>query len=242
MKKVFLWVGIFAVVSAGSLSAQQDDEKQIKELIEKLGDDSFDVREKAMDELFGIGGKAKKFLEDAKNHKDPEVRWRAERLLEIIPTRERLGDKLLEKIPATVKDLANEGNFMKRLEILENLYDDEKQREKLSVDELNLLAGEVIRDSKVDDLKDMIDIVAEANVLPKSTRMVVVKMLEHRDKDCRLLGAMYLNLIGTKEELPALEERLKKEKEEDVLKYVEGTIKKIRARIEEGKGQKEEEE
>jgi hypothetical protein len=56
--------------------------KRIDELIEKLGDDKWDVREDAHKKLLEIGGVAIPAIKKALKHKDPEVRWRAKAILE----------------------------------------------------------------------------------------------------------------------------------------------------------------
>jgi hypothetical protein len=58
--------------------------KEIDELIQKLADGKFEVREKATERLIEIGRPAIPKLKDALNHKDSEVRWRAEVILKRI--------------------------------------------------------------------------------------------------------------------------------------------------------------
>jgi HEAT repeat protein len=63
---------------------QQKQEKQIAELIEKLGDESYDVREDAQKSLEKIGEPARDALVKAKRHTDLEVRNRARKTLAAI--------------------------------------------------------------------------------------------------------------------------------------------------------------
>jgi hypothetical protein len=60
------------------------DEKRIEALIEKLGTARFREREQAVNELLAIGAPAKLLLKKATEHKDPEVRRRAEECLKVI--------------------------------------------------------------------------------------------------------------------------------------------------------------
>src|SRR5262249_41288443 len=61
---------------------------RITALIEQLGDDSFDKREAASKALADIGVPAVRFLwKAAAASKDPEIRWRAERVLDTIAAR-----------------------------------------------------------------------------------------------------------------------------------------------------------
>jgi HEAT repeat protein/outer membrane protein assembly factor BamB len=53
------------------------DEAQVLDLIKKLGDDSFEVREKASADLVGLGPAAAPYLREALNANDAEVRLRA---------------------------------------------------------------------------------------------------------------------------------------------------------------------
>ena len=55
--------------------------KKIEKLIGMLGDENFEVREGAYNELKEIGEPARAGLKKALDSKDPEVRWRASRLL-----------------------------------------------------------------------------------------------------------------------------------------------------------------
>jgi hypothetical protein len=58
--------------------------KKIEKLIGRLGDEEFGVREAAYNELREIGEPARTWLKKALDSKDPEVRWRASRLLFVL--------------------------------------------------------------------------------------------------------------------------------------------------------------
>jgi HEAT repeat protein len=60
------------------------DRDQVARLIRELGDDSYDVRQKATERLKGLGARAAPMLRPAANHPDVEVRQRAQALLEEI--------------------------------------------------------------------------------------------------------------------------------------------------------------
>jgi hypothetical protein len=193
MKKAF-FCGIFALVFTSFLFAQQDEEKQIKELIEKLGVDNVDLREKATDELMGLGEKARKLVESAKSHKDAEVRWRAELILKVIPVRERLGDKIWEKIPDVVKDIAYRDDWGGRLEIFTEFWKDEKQKKKISDEEVTLLVEELTRGvTKPKDKISLIRFIKNNKIKPAGR--ILVKYLE--DKDVYIDKEQHpANLIG----------------------------------------------
>jgi outer membrane protein assembly factor BamB len=60
------------------------DRVKIQELIKQLGDDTFQVRENASDQLVAIGAPAVSFLTKAKSDEDVEVARRAEQCLKLI--------------------------------------------------------------------------------------------------------------------------------------------------------------
>ena len=63
---------------------QQDLQARIKQLVEQLGDEDFEKREQAMEELVRIGRPALKALKKAATSDDPEVAWRAREALKRI--------------------------------------------------------------------------------------------------------------------------------------------------------------
>jgi len=85
---------------------QQDLQARIKRLVKQLGDEDFEKREQAMEELVRIGRPALKALKKAAASDDPEVAWRAREALKRIlkkaqppmPERGRLG-RILPPIP-----------------------------------------------------------------------------------------------------------------------------------------------
>jgi hypothetical protein len=87
-------LGLAVIWQEGSLQ----DEKEIKALIEKLGDDDFKARESATEKLINIGKKAFPYLEEAKGHKDPEVKSRAEYIIEEIKNKD------MELVKKYIKD------------------------------------------------------------------------------------------------------------------------------------------
>jgi HEAT repeat protein len=109
-----------AIIPLGITSKAQEQER-IKELISRLGSDDFKLREKATDELIGLGREVERFLKEILDHQDPEVRERARHILRIIPLKERLGDRVWEKVPKFVKKLAYAEGPGERREIYEEL-------------------------------------------------------------------------------------------------------------------------
>jgi WD40 repeat protein len=72
----------------GGAHPATESASRIAALIEQLGDDSFDKREAASKALDDIGVPAVRFLwKAAATSKDPEIRWRAERVIQTIAAR-----------------------------------------------------------------------------------------------------------------------------------------------------------
>ncbi|QDU30456.1 hypothetical protein ETAA8_55960 [Anatilimnocola aggregata] len=69
------------VTAAEGKPAAKPDATAIKQLIDELGADEFSAREAATEQLARIGLPAYKAVEDAVQHPDREVRYRAERIL-----------------------------------------------------------------------------------------------------------------------------------------------------------------
>jgi hypothetical protein len=168
---------VFVIIP--NVTFPQEDEKQIRQLIGQLGADDIKVREKAVDELITLGNKVKRLLEEAKSHNDPEVKWRAEFALRIIPVRERLGDKIWQKIPEVVKDIWSEDDFRKRVEVFARFLEDEKQKEKLNDAEVSLFAEEVVRGAPEEEV---IEYISAQNM--KSVSIILVKYL-HDSRVCQ---------------------------------------------------------
>jgi len=77
---------VFAALDSSSLAAEAPtpakvDAASIKKLVEELGADEFAARESATEQLTRIGLPAYKAVEDAVQHPDREIRYRAERIL-----------------------------------------------------------------------------------------------------------------------------------------------------------------
>jgi hypothetical protein len=82
-----LWLVVWAAVcSAAAWAAQRDEpaapQRTASELVERLGDPVFAVRQRAARDLLRLGAAAEKDLEAALEHPDAEVRQRAASLLE----------------------------------------------------------------------------------------------------------------------------------------------------------------
>jgi hypothetical protein len=89
---------VLILFSIGWLSyAHAQDQQKIKKLIEQLGDEGFQIREKAHEELIKIGKPALGLLKKALKSKDPEVIWRARNIIS------RIEIKLLDELPTQVK-------------------------------------------------------------------------------------------------------------------------------------------
>jgi hypothetical protein len=78
---LFLAAAFFALVlPVQPVLGQTETEKEISKLIQDLGDDSFQTREKASKRLLEIGEPALPALQKALKSEDAEVRWRASRI------------------------------------------------------------------------------------------------------------------------------------------------------------------
>ena len=66
-------------------------EKEIADWIAKLGSDEFKIREEATEKLTEMGQAALPLLREAQNHQDPEVSWRATKIIK------RIAEKQLQK-------------------------------------------------------------------------------------------------------------------------------------------------
>ena len=91
MKTAILTVGLVLALAAAEPAQQAGkSEPSTPDLIEQLGDTAFKVRRHAEDVLRGLGGDAVDALTKAAvDHTDPEVRWRAKRLLRAIEKGDR---------------------------------------------------------------------------------------------------------------------------------------------------------
>ncbi|HUY36698.1 MAG TPA: hypothetical protein VMV69_28445 [Pirellulales bacterium] len=65
-------------------ASRQGDDARIVELIEQLGAKSYTARRRASRELLAVGAPAKAALLAARDHRDPEVRYRVNELLETV--------------------------------------------------------------------------------------------------------------------------------------------------------------
>ncbi|MEM7232995.1 MAG: hypothetical protein AAF517_12500 [Planctomycetota bacterium] len=77
-------------------------QKKIEAAIEKLGNDDFDIREEAMDEIRAIGADAKPFLRKARKSENEEIKNRAEILVEEL---DEASSKKEEKVGSEVPSL-----------------------------------------------------------------------------------------------------------------------------------------
>ncbi|MBU0756096.1 MAG: HEAT repeat domain-containing protein, partial [Planctomycetes bacterium] len=82
---------------------QKTKETDVQTLIEQLGAQDYNEREEAFNALKALGDQARDALKNALDHEDPEIRWRASRLLTAME-----GKKLLH-----LGEADGEGNFSK---------------------------------------------------------------------------------------------------------------------------------
>jgi hypothetical protein len=112
MKLAYLAAGVLVLGTVAAFAvAQEADEKpaakDVKALVEKLGDPDYQVRESAEKAILALGEKAVPALEAAmKNHQDAHVRFEAERLLGRIRGEKPLVERRdLEDLDAQLEDL-----------------------------------------------------------------------------------------------------------------------------------------
>jgi tetratricopeptide (TPR) repeat protein len=89
-------------------------EKKVSDLIEKLGDDDFSVRQKAQKDLVDIGSGAYQMLEKALKNDDLEIRHRASKAMaEIVKNPPKAGPLLNEARDQAQKELEKDGKISK---------------------------------------------------------------------------------------------------------------------------------
>jgi hypothetical protein len=112
---------VFCLITLLLLSfSQGQSQEKIKELINKLGAEKFDEREKAFEALIEIGTPGIKFLEEeVRKNPDPEIRWRAERLAKLIHVWEKLSkEKLTFQEKMEVTHILAEGHFEAKVNLI----------------------------------------------------------------------------------------------------------------------------
>lgn len=135
MRSKFVILGLILVLAiavspTGFLRAGENEEQgqeaavsseRILQLIQQLGSDSYEERERAMKELSEIGEPALKYLEEViETSEDPEVRWRARRAKAAIELR-KSREQLMERGRAT-QPLGEGGRAMIRISPLGKEY------------------------------------------------------------------------------------------------------------------------
>lgn len=87
---------VAAIAFAAAPPPKHPTDKQVAELIEKLGDDSFDTRQKASKDLENFGNHPYKLLLKNRSHEDLEIRHRVSKLLKKIEV--PMFDKLCQSV------------------------------------------------------------------------------------------------------------------------------------------------
>lgn len=72
-------------------------EKEVADWIAKLGSDEFKVREEATEKLTAMGQIALPLLREAENHQDPEVSWRAAKIIKRITEQQLQKENIVQK-------------------------------------------------------------------------------------------------------------------------------------------------
>jgi HEAT repeat protein len=179
----------------------EDDVQRASALIEKLGDDEFDERQKANEALRAMGGRILPLLKQAAKHTDLEIRQAAAKMLETI---EKDRSVPLSPVTARLIALRKPKGAAQALLAFIPFADDDALREELQV-ALNAVAYPAGKPSRVlvKALRDKIGArraaAAEALALgPAGESLPTIrKMLKDKDANVRLKVA--LALAGTHE-------------------------------------------
>jgi hypothetical protein len=210
VKIYFIWL-ITGLCAFGFI---QDDEKHIKKLVADLGSSDFDTREKATSELINIGSKAIKFLKQATKSKELEIRWRAEKILRIIPVKENLPVRLWKEAPDVVDRIADD-NFNVRIKVLGEIIgiDQRDQNSKSFIareNEIESILREVIRGKiPAKEKKQAVAMLGESKVIKEMGHILVKLLTDEKERIIRngaseALGKMKsIKLAGYVEKLLA---------------------------------------
>jgi HEAT repeat protein len=193
---------------------KQSDEIRIRKLIEQLGDESYDVREKAAQDLIETGAAARPPLLKATDDKNPEVARRATECLEHIE--EGPGSALPIAAARMLKLRKPEG----AVEVL-LAYAPSAEDESVAEEVRTSLAGLAILDGKVDPL--LVKALGDASPARRAAagvalarsggddlRAAVKKLLEDSDLTVRMRVGLALLVQKDKDAVPALIDLLAK--------------------------------
>jgi hypothetical protein len=184
------------------------DRERIKKLIEELGDDSFAVREKANEQLIGLGAAARGPLREALAHPDVEISFRAARSLEQID--KEGGPAVVSAASRLLADRNPDGAAEVLLSFLPSAEDqsvvDEVTRALAVVGFRGGKPLEVLTDALGDKLPLRRAAAAEALCRGggAEVRPTVHKMLKDADAGVRLRVALALFDVHDKDALPVL--------------------------------------
>jgi hypothetical protein len=106
MSYFVLLVALGAALSGSPTKNRSRDESEARRLVDQLGADSFAAREAASKDLTAMGEQALSALRSAVKSTDPEVRWRASKLVRAIEgeaRRRQLEDIKKSKLPPREK-------------------------------------------------------------------------------------------------------------------------------------------
>jgi HEAT repeat protein len=201
-------VGIFLFVGFVSI---QDDKEKITQLVKDLGAESLKIREDATYQLIDLGDRAKRAVEVARDStKDPEVRWRAEYILEVISLRERLGDSLWKKLPDKILELAVASNLYERLRVLNEMIATKDKDRRPTNEEQGILIKEILRGvTKKEDKIYVINFVWKNNL--KSAGRVLVKLLQDGNPAVRYEAVRAMGMLRIKKYTKEIVKLLKDE-------------------------------
>jgi HEAT repeat protein len=172
--------------------AQEDAARLARDLVEKLGSDSIEERERAAERLRGLGTVAIPELERGSRHADPEIANRAARLLRIagLP---RLTDRLSAAVPGLEERLLDGGEAA-WTQVFLQLADDIS----LERDDLEALAPGAVRGAQSSlDLDRVCHAVKHRNL--RSSIPEIVRLIERPDETIRGLACSALASLEARE-------------------------------------------
>jgi hypothetical protein len=191
------------------------DESHIKELVQRLGDDEFKVREEASRQLVMLGPRARPFLQVALKDSDPEIARRAQDCLDRIARGATSASLCAAVRVLALRSHAERGNekFGAAAVLLEYLPSAEDERVAETIHQV--LPDVAVRDGKaepalVEALTDKSSVrravaaAALCQARPSDVMPKVRKLLRDHDAQVRLRVGLSLAANGEKDSVPVL--------------------------------------
>ncbi|MBI4834597.1 MAG: HEAT repeat domain-containing protein [Planctomycetes bacterium] len=194
--------------------------KEKLSLIEELGSDDWETREKAQKELEKMGEKAEGQLKEAAKSANPEIRSRATRILKLIETQKRckLSDGFLREFPNiyyNILGLSPAGKY----ELLEEVVSKDKNGQlkfigKISPADIAVLTGEILREDGKGLTDDQKIKLIHTNLSSgfgqiNQSGIHLIKLLKDQNTEIKRLAIETAGYMGVKEAIPEIRAFLK---------------------------------